>query len=392
MKRIMSPRTSLLASLVASQAMLGTIGTIGCGTDIDKPDGGPMVDEGLTTTDNGDGTFTAEIDATSETDWIYMNIQTGKQVMPETPESSPDWDIAFQRFKVKTNSGISGSGDACAYRLPNTTFDEVTGIPAGDCLVDEADGDDVGEIDDFAVSSLGDRNDTETGPWGYNPIEHEVLPIDDSFVVKVNGGDAHYKLSFLEYYNEGGDAGFIVMRYAPVTGMQEPPHPNELTLTGPLREEVYLKLGTGVVDAPGEPNSSLDWDLKVLQTGWSTNGGTSEELMQSRTGTAAVAVLPPGTVFDEVTASDVQGLEYSMDETLMFPGPPGSPQFLGNPNMLMWFNYDSSTHTVTSTGDVYAIRGADGQTFGILQIVSYKEDLEADPSTMTYKILLKAFD
>ncbi len=365
-----------------------------CGTDIDRPDSGMMMmtEDELKTTDNGDGTFSTEVDARSEDAWIYMNLASGQQVRPDDPKSSTEWDLAFQRFKVKLNSGISGSGDACAYRLPDTAFDEVTGIPAGDCLVDQDDGEDVGEIEDFAVSSLGDRDDTETGPWGYNPIAHEVIPIDDSFVVKANGADTHYKLGFLSYYNTGGDAGVVVMRWTTVTGMQQPPHPNELQFGGPIADDVYLKLGVGAVSAPADELASLEWDLKVRQTGWSTNGGSSETLMITRTGTAAVATFPSGTNFDEVTKADVQAQEFSLDETLLFPGPPGSPQFLGSPNLLAWFNYNPREHTVESVGDVYGIRGADGETYGLMQILTYKEDLEASPSTMTYKILFKTFD
>lgn len=52
-----------------------------------------------------------EIDATSETDWAYFEF--GVNGLTESNENN--WHIAFQRYNVKTNSGISGGGAAGAF-------------------------------------------------------------------------------------------------------------------------------------------------------------------------------------------------------------------------------------------------------------------------------------
>ena len=48
------------------------------------------------------------IDASRYYDWVYFSLRTAEVVEVENPENSLDWDIAFQRKHIKTNSGLSG--------------------------------------------------------------------------------------------------------------------------------------------------------------------------------------------------------------------------------------------------------------------------------------------
>src|SRR5687768_7373647 len=73
--------------------------------------GDPTVSEHFVVTADGDTVHVA-VDATQENEWRYFDIETRRQVSPATPETSADWDIAFQRFRIKTNGGISGNGNA----------------------------------------------------------------------------------------------------------------------------------------------------------------------------------------------------------------------------------------------------------------------------------------
>lgn len=45
-------------------------------------------------------------------DWIYYSLEKGKEVnvSEETHAENTDWDIAFNRYNVRTNSGASGKG------------------------------------------------------------------------------------------------------------------------------------------------------------------------------------------------------------------------------------------------------------------------------------------
>lgn len=51
----------------------------------------------------------ATVDATSYDDWVYYNL--ANKAVVESP-SGNNWHIAFQRYTVKLNSGVSGTGGA----------------------------------------------------------------------------------------------------------------------------------------------------------------------------------------------------------------------------------------------------------------------------------------
>ena len=52
-------------------------------------------------------------------DWIYYSLEKGKEVSvsEESHAENTDWDIAFNRYNVRTNSGASGKGKVEHYSL-----------------------------------------------------------------------------------------------------------------------------------------------------------------------------------------------------------------------------------------------------------------------------------
>jgi hypothetical protein len=59
-----------------------------------------------------------EIDATAYDKWVYFSFKTGAVVGTSAVDENRDkldWDIAFHRWDVRTNSGTSGSGKGGAY-------------------------------------------------------------------------------------------------------------------------------------------------------------------------------------------------------------------------------------------------------------------------------------
>src|SRR6478736_9404353 len=71
---------------------------------------------------NSNGVATRVLDATKTDQWVYFNLANNAVVYPADPDHSDEWDLAFQRFKIKTNSGVSGSGDVRIAALKNTPF------------------------------------------------------------------------------------------------------------------------------------------------------------------------------------------------------------------------------------------------------------------------------
>lgn len=219
-------------------------------------------------TENGIATRT--LDATSSSDWVYFNLAANAVVYPDDPENSRDWDIAFQRFKVKVNGGVSGNGGASIGVVKNTAFDGVTAVPeqtqyhvdralgdlsdaelialdAGqffavcrpgvDCIDHQAGTVDRAQlnpgIDAYAMLTIGSGIKYEGGAqqpilgWYdyYFDQNHELRPTNDTWLIKTVD---HYdiKLQMLGYYgrNNNAEAGNVAFRYQSLTpGFVVPP-------------------------------------------------------------------------------------------------------------------------------------------------------------------------
>ncbi len=50
------------------------------------------------------------VDATSYTNWVYFSFEKGDTITVTNPSNDNSWDIAFQRYNIKTNGGKSGNG------------------------------------------------------------------------------------------------------------------------------------------------------------------------------------------------------------------------------------------------------------------------------------------
>ena len=71
----------------------------------------------------------------NEGKYVYFSFNKGV-VEVSDPLASNDWDIAFNRYYVKTNSGTSGKGQGGALKTDKTDFAAVTEAPTDGYLVD----------------------------------------------------------------------------------------------------------------------------------------------------------------------------------------------------------------------------------------------------------------
>jgi hypothetical protein len=122
-------------------------------------------------------------------------------------------------------------------------------------------------------------------------------------------------------------------------------------------ESVYLKLDNGALV---KTTSDQPWLFAVKRTQFQSNSGTS--------GTLNFGVMSLETTdYDSVTSCQVGTLTY--DEMLPASGAPGSLPYSGNAVLNSWYNYDMTTHVISSKKLVYLI--TDGSTCIKFQIVSY---------------------
>jgi hypothetical protein len=341
-----------------------------CAGDLDpgRPDAGGDPSSGpFDHETNADGTTTTVVEATSETAWLYLDLETKNEVMPAAPESSRDWDLGFNRFRIKTNGGIGGSGGMKVAILPNADFAALTKAPSRGYVTDQLDGEDMDTDPDFAF--LQKHAASETGWFTYDALNHKLTAAPVVYVVKTVEG-AYFKVQMLGYYSKDGTAGYPAFRWGPV----EAPEGG-----GTLRVEAgtawtYVSVARGVVPV-GDPASSMDWDLSMRAAGIQTNSGTD------RMGLGGARLAPEGMSFDQITSAATFG--YAVDRAIPFPGAPGAGTFVGNPVLSDWFIYDAANHTATSKGLVYLVRTATGG-YAKMQIVGFESatsvyQLELEP-------------
>ncbi len=99
------------------------------------------VNNGAISNDNSTGPWVSGIDATAggltpTKSYVYAKFtDTGLQAVAVGDEdafTSTDWDVAFRRFIIRLNSGVSGPSCVTGARTATgTTFDSVTSVPAG---------------------------------------------------------------------------------------------------------------------------------------------------------------------------------------------------------------------------------------------------------------------
>lgn len=293
----------------------------------------------------GDGIATRTIDATGTGEWVYFNLAANAVVYPAQPENSRDWDIAFQRFKIKVNSGVSGNGGARVGVARNTAFDAVTAVPpqteyfSDRVLNDLTDAElialDAGQF--FAVCSVGPASCIDTqnqtvdrtrlnpdiaayamltigsgimyqggtqkpilGWYNYYFDENHVLrPTGDTWLIKtVDGYDI--KLQMLGYYgqNNSSESGNVAFRYRSLTpGFTVPP-------PGAAQFKVALSASTIAGTAP------LAVDFTAATSGgtpaqwqWDFGDGTTSTEMTS----AHHVYQGAGTYVARLTVTDQRG-------------------------------------------------------------------------------------
>jgi hypothetical protein len=328
---------------------------VACGPDLqpepgDPPDDTPPEnpqDTHLRHVDNGDGTFTTTVDATSQTEWIGLDLDTRRQ---ESAATDAKWDVAFQRFHVRSRGGSSGTGGVEVALVPGTDLAKVSQAPQAGYAVDAVDGEDTDTNPDTPFE-VGE------GWYSYDLATHKLSPRSQVYVVRSDAG-AYFKLQFTGYYDAAGTPAMLQLRWGPV----QAPGAAELQVSAESSSEwVYLQAGKGVVQV-ADPATSLEWDVAVRRTQFRTNGGVSGQGV----GGARIA---EGTDFASVQHASTVG--YALDAQQPVAGPPGGGTTApANPTLNDWYDYDVNTHVLTPKNRVFLVRTAKGD-YARLRINSY---------------------
>jgi hypothetical protein len=279
----------------------------------------------------GDGSYTAQIDATSRTEWVGLDLDAHSEADAAQPGT---WDLAFQRFHIRAQGEVA--------TLAGSTFAAVSTAPASGFETDQPDGADANSDADTVL-------ETAQGGWyGYDPATHQLSAKPLVYVVKSDGG-RFFKVELTGYYDAAGTPAVISLRYAELAAPPAAPAPLTVSSTNGAAW-VYLSFADGIVTV-ADPLTSLDWDVAISRTRFQTNSGTSG----SGQGGAQLAA---GNDYAAIQAAPATG--YQIDGPVPVPGPPGSGEFSGSPVLNSWYDYDVTTHAVSPKPVVFLIRTASG--------------------------------
>lgn len=154
-----------------------------------------------------------EINSTGTTTWKYFSFATNDTVTVADPANSTAWDLAFQRYRIKTNGGLSGSGSGSAansYLKGQTGFDALKVIPDTTTFVADA---------AMQIAIQEGYATYVVNPVLYNWFSLEfatqgtqIVPSDYIFIVKTATGK-FAKVWFKSYYSATNLSGYVTFQY-----------------------------------------------------------------------------------------------------------------------------------------------------------------------------------
>jgi hypothetical protein len=164
------------------------------------------------------------IDGAQKHPWVYLSLKTGRAVPLTDLEAldSTDWDLAFKRTMVRTNSGDSGPGVGGAIRV-GLAWDKVSRTTLGGQTLPIEDW-----FDDMCMIGLDSTNNviTSFSSWSeYDPATHIVNAAPDVVYITGAADGTLYKVQIEDYYSTptgghgtdpGKYAGHYRLRTAPL--------------------------------------------------------------------------------------------------------------------------------------------------------------------------------
>lgn len=156
---------------------------------------------------------TFEINSTGSTTWKYFSFAKNDTIQVSDPMTSSDWDLAFQRYRIRTNGGSSGNGMGSAansYLKGQEGFDALKIVP--DTASFESD-----TSVEIAVQQGYATYIVNPELYTWFTIEFaaqgsQIVPSDYVYIVKTATGK-YAKVWFRSYYSATNSSGYVTFQY-----------------------------------------------------------------------------------------------------------------------------------------------------------------------------------
>jgi hypothetical protein len=164
-------------------------------------------------------------DVTPYDKWFYFSFEDDKFVGegaadPEVGDDAEwanrtDWDIAFHRQNVRTNSGTSGKGAGGILALETEDFDAVKSVDLttfeADAIVDES------ILAEFVMPPVYVSSSINAVANNWAILDHASktwsIAKKNVFIVKTAKGK-YAKIQFLNFLNDQDKSGYLTLKYA----------------------------------------------------------------------------------------------------------------------------------------------------------------------------------
>lgn len=148
-------------------------------------------------------------------DWIYYSLEKGTEVSvsEEGHAENGDWDIAFNRYNVRTNSGASGKGKGGALLTSFKKMAACKAVPQGTFTVDGAYTITAPGVGFPPPTMVSTANEVLCKGIAFAGPPPSYTPSDYVFIVRTAVGK-YAKLKAKSFYDNEGKSGFYSFEYA----------------------------------------------------------------------------------------------------------------------------------------------------------------------------------
>jgi HmuY protein len=148
------------------------------------------------------GPMVYTVDARSKEIWMYFDFSRGAVVAVQDPKTDA-WDLAFQRYVIKTNGGDTHpAGQGALYSLGDRDFSSVTRVPDNAIFVSDV----------RTKNRLSSYNPVIDKWYNYSYLANVLVPKPAVYLVRTQDGK-YAKMRLLSYYCKDHVAGCITFEY-----------------------------------------------------------------------------------------------------------------------------------------------------------------------------------
>jgi hypothetical protein len=154
-----------------------------------------------------------EVNASGSTTWKYFSFAKNDTITVTDPLTSNEWDLAFQRYRIRTNGGKAGSGMGSAansYKKGQTGFDALTAVSDTSTFFND---------DNISIAVQQGYASYLVNPKLYTWFAIElaaqgtqIVPTDYVYIVKTADGK-FAKVWFKSYYSATNVSGYVTFQY-----------------------------------------------------------------------------------------------------------------------------------------------------------------------------------